>query len=106
MINVLLRDLISANWAPFDLWQVESGHVAKLVRLSGPLHEPVSIQTQYAEPVEALINADQVLSFRERHAFKLIFILAERFEAYTASPSARVIISTQAVSKPLVNLVE
>ena len=106
MINVLLRDLVSANGTLFHLWQVESDHIAKLVSLSGPLHEPVAIDAQHVEPVEALINADQVLSFRERHAFKLIFILTERFEAYTASPSARVIISTQAVSQPLVNLIQ
>ena len=100
----MLRRLIATNGAPFDFGEVVGDDAAELIPLRRPLHEPVAIYAQNVEPVEAVVDANQVNSVCEGLRLKVGLRLAEWFKANGTATSQRVVVRTDAFSHVLVHL--
>ena len=62
VINLLLRDFAPASWTLLVFGHLVLDHISELIFLDLPLEEPVTVQTDQVEPMEALVNADEVYS--------------------------------------------
>ena len=58
MIDVFFRCIFSADGTLFDFRKFVSNQVAEFVFLSGSSHEPVSVDAQDVEPMEAAVDTD------------------------------------------------
>ena len=57
MINVMLRRITTADRTAFDFWEIVCDYPTKLVFLSSSCHEPVAVDAEDVEPVEAVVNS-------------------------------------------------
>ena len=60
VIYFVLSDLSSTYWASLHLRELIFYLAPKLVTLLLPLHEPIPIQAQKVESMEALVNSHQI----------------------------------------------
>ena len=59
-VLVVFRGLASTDRASFDFWQVVSDDASEFILVCGSFHEPVAVHTQNVEPVEAVVNTNEV----------------------------------------------
>ena len=83
--------ITSANWTFRCLWQIEDDFVPKLVCFDMTLHEPVPVDTDKMESVEAIVDTHEVTPLRESRLHCLFISFTESLETDRA-PAAQVII--------------
>ena len=105
VLHLFLPDFSPADGASLNLRSLVLDLASELVFLLDSLHEPVPRDADQVESVEALVNADQILSVREA-ALLLLLLRLELLQAYRAPADQRVVVVREDVSKLFVQLVE
>lgn len=65
MVNVALGRVTAADWTLLDFREVVGDNAAELVFFRSAVHEPVAVDAEDVETVEAVVNSDQVNSIGE-----------------------------------------
>jgi signal transduction histidine kinase len=81
--------VLTTDWTPFLLAQIELTIVAKHILLRLARHEPVSVQAKQVKAVETLLKRNQVLPFSKT----LGFIFTKLIETNETATFDRVVVS-------------
>ena len=104
MLNVFLGGQVAADWASLLFRQIESDHVAELVFLSCPLHEPVSIDAKCVETVVTVVNSNEVWTISESLCLEISLTFSKWLKADGAASTKCIVILTDALSQALIQL--
>jgi len=106
VIKIVLRRITAADGTLLDLGELVGDHSTELIRLSRPRHEPVAVDAENVEPMEAIVDSNQVKSIGECLGLQVSLRLAERLKADRAASAERIVVRTDTFSHILVHQVE
>jgi hypothetical protein len=58
VVHLLFEDVSSADGASLVFWHLINDFASELILFFDPLHEPIPVDTDKVEPVEALVNSN------------------------------------------------
>ena len=106
MLNVGLCGETSAYRAAFFLGQLVSDDVTKLVFVCRSLHEPVAVDAEHVEAVEAIIDPDKISPVSEPLRFQIFLAVSEGLKADGAATAERIVVLADELTQVLVHLIE
>lgn len=77
VLNLVFLDVSSANGASLMLWHLVGDFIAELILFLESLHEPISMETDQVETMEALIHSHQIRTISELLQHNSRLVIAE-----------------------------